>query len=262
MSQLTPDKLQGSSSSSPGTDRTLDILEVLSQHPDGYTLTELVRATGLPQNSVFRIANALHARGYLHRRESDKRFILSNKLFDLGRPKVNEKSLVVCSYEALHWLRDETGETAQIMVRSGKKGVVLEQLGGRHAVKVMGEVGMQVPLYSCAPGKAILAWLPEIEFQNWLNSVTLKRFTESTHATPEDLRAELGRTRARGFATDLAEGLEGIHCVSAPILNAHEYPVAAITMMAPIFRLPESQLAELGAKCVHAAGLIRERLLS
>jgi len=260
MSQVSPDKLQGSSS--PGTDRTLDILEVLSRHPDGLTLSELVRSTALPQNSVFRISNALHARGYLHRRESDKRFVLSNKLFDLARPTVNEKSLVVCSYEALHELRDATEETVQILIRSGKKGVVLEQLGGRHPVKVMGEVGMQVPLYSCAPGKAILAWLPDSEFQSWLGSVTLKPFTETTRATPESLREELASIRSLGYSVDLAEGLDGIHCVAAPILNAHEYPIAAITVMAPIFRLPQDQMAELGEQCVQAAEQIRDRLLA
>ncbi|MEM7015350.1 MAG: aminotransferase class V-fold PLP-dependent enzyme, partial [Verrucomicrobiota bacterium] len=208
-----------SSSQSPSTDRALDIFEALSDSANGLTLRELFRATGLPQNSIFRITNALHARGYLHRRESDKRFTLSNKLFDLARPRVNEKSLAVCSLEAIRQLRDATGETVQLLVRSGRKGVVLEQASGLHPVKVMGEVGFQVPLYSCAPGKAILAWLPQNEFKDWLGDVKLKRFTETTRSSRKKLTDDLQETRERGYATDLAEGLEGIDGLESHWMN-------------------------------------------
>ena len=249
-------------SPSPSTDRTLDLLEALALRPDGLSLSEMVRCTGLPQNSLYRISQSLHARGYLHRRESDRRFSLSNKFFDLGRPKANGKSLVVCAFEAMRSLRDETGETVQLLVRSGAKGVVLEQVSGRHPVQVMGEVGMRVPLYSCAPGKALLAWMPEEERAVWFESVALKSFTARTRATREDLERDLAATRSRGYAIDESEGLEGIHCVAAPIFNTHAYPVAALTVMAPSFRLPESAFADCGETCVRAARQIQQRILA
>lgn len=245
---------------SPSTDRALDLLEALSAHRGGLNLSELARATELPQNSVFRIANAMHARGYLHRRESDKRFTLSNRFFDLGRPQVNEKSLVVCALESLRELREETGETTQLMVRSGHKGVVLEQVSGRHAVQVMGKVGMLVPLYSCAPGKAMLSHLPEAELDEWLEMVTLKPFTPTTCSTRKTLLANLAKARQVGYATDFSEGLEGIHCVAAPIFNEHHYPVAALTVMAPTFRLPKESVDSLGTRCIAAATKTQDRL--
>ncbi|MCB1229314.1 MAG: IclR family transcriptional regulator [Verrucomicrobiae bacterium] len=254
--QLNPDSL------SPGTDRTLAILEILAENPQGLSVADLVRGTGISQNSAFRITQTLHERGYLHRRESDKRYTLSNRLFDLSRPRIHEKSLSLCAHEALRDLRDGTGETVQLLVRSGAKGVVLEQVSGLHAVKVMGEVGMRVPLYSCAPGKAILAFLPDAERDEWLASVKLKKFTQTTRSTRKSLLADLAEIRERGYATDLAEGLAGIHCVGAPVFNAYEYPVAAVTVMAPVFRLPPEQFSELGERCRVAADQIRERLLA
>jgi len=247
---------------SPGTDRTLAIIELLSDHSLGLSVAEIVRELGISQNSVFRITNTLHERGYLQRRESDKRFVLSNKLFDLSRPKVNEKSLVVCAYEAMQNLRDQEGETVQLLVRSADKAVVLEQIGGSHPVKVMGEVGLRVPLYSCAPGKAMLAWLPDQELGDWLSRVKLKAYTATTLATKKALKKDLKETRARGFAVDLSEGLEGIHCVGAPVFNEYNYPVAALTTMAPAFRLPENEFDRLGMECAKAAKKIEERLLA
>ncbi len=247
---------------SPGTDRTLSILEKLSESHRGLSVAELVRELGVSQNSVFRITATLHERGYLYRREDDKRYIISNKLFDLVRPKVNEKSLAVCAYESLRSLSQASGETSQLLIRSGNKGVVLEQVGGKHPVKVLGEVGLSVPLYSCAPGKAILAWLPDGELAEWFSSVQLKKFTTTTRATRKALTQDLETVRANGYAVDLAEGLEGIHCISAPVFNEYDYPVAAVTVMAPIFRLPPEQFPDLGKKCILAASEIRDRLLS
>ncbi len=262
MITTAPDVRLNADSLSPGTDRTLAILELLAENPQGLSVADLVRGLGISQNSAFRITQTLHERGYLHRRESDKRYTLSNRLFDLSRPRVHEKSLALCAHEALRELRDLTGETVQLLVRSGAKGVVLEQASGRHAVKVMGEVGMRVPLYSCAPGKAILAHLPDAELGEWLASVKLKKFTDSTLSTRRALLDDLADIRARGYSIDLAEGLAGIHCVGAAVLNAYEYPVAAVTVMAPIFRLPPEQFAELGAQCRAAAADIRQRLLA
>jgi len=249
-------------SASPSTDRTLAIFEVLSDRADGLTVAELTRVLGVPQNSVFRITSTLHDRGYLHRRESDKRFVLSNRLFDLARPKVNEKSLVVCAYEAMKSLRDRCGETVQLLVRSEAKGVVLEQVTGRHAVKVMGEVGLRVPLYSCAPGKAILSFLPAEDFESWIAGRRLKKFTATTLASRKALEADLKLSAQRGYAVDVAEGIDGIHCVAAPVCNNYEYPVAAVTLMAPAFRLAKDAFDERGRWCMEAAAEIRDRLMA
>ena len=245
---------------SPGTERTLAILEVLSLHPGGLSLADLTRELGVAQNSIFRITNTLLERGYLHRRDSDRKFVLSNKLFELSRPRVHEKSLTVCAYEAMQGLSAATGETCQLLVRSRDKCVVLEQVTGEHPVKVMGEIGMRVPMYSCAPGKAILAWLPEEEIQGWYRRVRLKKFTDTTFSTRKALDAELAETRRRGYSVDRSEGLEGIRCVGAPVFDNYQYPVASITMMAPVFRMKEEEFPKYGKECIRAAQAIRERL--
>ncbi len=250
------------SSQSPGTDRTLSILETLGDSPRGLTVAELVRELSIPQNSVFRITTTLHERGYLHRREDDKRYLLSNKFFDLVRPKENGKSLSVCAYESLQSLSRMTGETVQLLVRSDDKGIVIEQVTGTHPVQVMGKIGLRVPLYSCAPGKAILAALPDVERKDWLSRVKLKKFTATTLSSKTALEADRVETMDRGYATDLAEGLEGIHCVAAPILNEYHYPIAAVTVMAPSFRLNPEDFSTVGQLCIQSANTIRERLLS
>ena len=86
-------------------------------------------------------------------------------------------------------------------------------------------------------------------------------YKKLTHATEKKLRADLALTRERGYALDLAEGLEGIHCAGAVILDDFHYPVGAVTVIAPSFRLQDKQLDEAGRACIDAAREIRERLL-
>ena len=253
---LTDDSL------APGTERTLAILELLGRHRAGLSLTEIARELDLPVNSVFRITGTLHSRGYLQRREDDKRFVLTNKLFDLSRPQVREKSLVVCALESLKWLRDETGETTQLLACANHKMTVLEQCISSQPIKVSSTVGLQVPMYSCAPGKAVLAHLPPAELDKFFAAVTLKQFTPTTLATRSALENDLAKTRKRGFSTDIAEGLEGIHCVAAAILDEYRYPVAAITVMSPSFRLKRDQFEKAGKLCIEAAENITRRLLA
>jgi IclR family acetate operon transcriptional repressor len=246
----------------PGTERTLAILELLGQHRTGLSLTEIARELDLPVNSVFRITGTLHNRGYLQRREDDKRFVLTNKLFDLSRPQVREKSLVVCALESLKWLRDASGETTQLLTSVNHKMTVLEQCISSQPIKVSSTVGLQVPMYSCAPGKAILAHLPLQELDAFFASVKLKQYTPNTLATRSTLEADLAKTRKRGFSTDIAEGLEGIHCVAAAVLDEYRYPVAAVTVMSPSFRLKRDQFEKAGHLCMQAAETITRRLLA
>lgn len=250
------------SAASPGTDRTLAILEVLSGHGhSGMTIAEIGRALDLPQNSVFRIVDTLHERGYVER-DTTRRYALTGKLLDLAKPKIGDKSLAACAFDALCALRDFTGETAQLAVRSQHRCVLIEQAASRQPVKVMGEVGLRIPLYSCAPGKAMLAALPAAELEDFFKNITLKRFTSTTLATRKALTADLAGIRQHGYSLDLAEGMEGIHCVGAAVLDGNDFPVAAVTVIGPSFRLKETHFAEMGRQCMNAAQSIRERLLA
>lgn len=246
---------------SPGALRTLSILETLSAEGGaGLTASELARRLELPTNSTLRILEVLEDRGYVERRGEDRRFRLTGRLLELARPRLGDRSLAALAFDALCALRDATGETAQFCVRSQNKSVLLEQAVSRHPVKVLGEMGHRVPLYSCAPGKAILAALPAPDLAAFFKQVKLKRFTPTTLATREALTADLADARRRGYAVDRAEGLPGIHCVGSAILDRRGYPIGGITVISPAFRLRESLFKETGRRCIEAAADIARRI--
>ena len=95
-----------------------------------------------------------------------------------------------------------------------------------------------------------------------MEGVTLKSFTSRTLHNRELLSADLQRVRECGYAIDEAEGLEGIHCVAAAILDDYLYPIASITVIAPAFRLPAERFEGIGQACIKAATTIRKKLLN
>ena len=245
---------------SPTGAKTLALLDLLARHPVGLSSAEAARQSGITPNVVFRVLKTLVLMGYALQREDSKAYVLSNRLLDLSRPKVGDRSLVLSAHEAMRSLRDDTGETVQLHMESGGKTLVLEQFQGTHPLQVCGQIGMRIPLYSCAPGKAFLAWWNESKRVEWFCGRALKKFTSTTLVRRKDFEHELAAARLQGFTVDRAEGVEGIHCVAAPVLDEYGNPIAAITVMAPAARMPEDNFAGFGERCARAARETEQRV--
>jgi len=245
---------------SPTCGKTLAVLELVARHPRGISAAQAARLSGITPNLVFRILKTLATLGFCHQHAGTKTYTLSGRLLDLAGPQAGEQSLVVAAHAALKRLRDASGETVQLVIESAGKSLVLEQVRGTQALQVCGQVGMRAPLYSSAPGKAILAWWPEGQREAWFQATTLKRFTATTLADRESLERELATARQLGYTVDRAEGLEGIHCVAAPIFDARCTILAAVTIMAPISRLTDEKFPVVGEQCIAAARAIEAML--
>lgn len=236
------------------------MLDLVARHPRGLTAAQASRASGITANLVFRILKTLVAMGYCVQHSATKTYAVSGRLLEMSAPKAGGRSLAVAADEPLRGLRDACGETVQLVIESAGKALVLEQVQGTQPLQVCGQVGMRVPLHSCAPGKAILAWWDAARRAGWYDRRPLKRFTRTTLADRRSLEADLAASRDRGYAIDRAEGIDGIHCVAAPVLDAHGRPLAAVTMMAPAARLPEADFPAAAARCMAAARAIEAAL--
>ncbi|ODA31938.1 IclR family transcriptional regulator [Planctopirus hydrillae] len=230
----------------PILDRALDLLETLSKHPEGVTLTSLTASLGMPKNSVFRILSTLTLRGYVDRDEEAKVYRLNRKLLSISYGAIGGQRLLEVASPILRALRDATGETALLGTVSGRQGVVLDQFPSSHPVKVVVEIGHAFPLHSAAPAKAILAFLPESLQAPLISSITWTRYTPNTLTTIKAYKAELATVRQQGFAVDRCEQSEAYACVAAPIFDSSKQVIAAIWISGPCDRLPLTQLASAG----------------
>ena len=226
--------------------RGLDVLEVLAARPDGATLREITDSLGLPGASVLRIARTLVDLNYLSRDDRSKRYYMTNRLLSLGQPRTPSRGFAESAFPSMRRVRNATGETTQLCCLNGVEMVVIEQLLSIHPFKYSADLGARCPCYSCAPGKAIVAYRPDEELEAIVDRIQFKRFTETTITSRRAFRQELNQIRQQGFAVDRAEGMAGIHCVAAPILDRHGSALGAITIAAPMSRIPEDEFQAIG----------------
>src|SRR5205823_6591133 len=119
--------------------------------------------------------------------------------------------------------------------------------------KYIVDLGSRVPIHCCAPGKAILAFLPDDALDAVLAAIKFEKHTERTITSRRALLVELERIRACGYALDRGEHFDGIHCVAAPMLDRHGQTIAALTIAGPATRIPASRFAEIGKTIIVAA---------
>jgi IclR family acetate operon transcriptional repressor len=237
----------------PNLQRGLAILEFIARQAQPVTLSELARTLDISLTSVFRITSALVELGYLTRDEKTKAFSLTRKFMMIGQPQGVDRSLIESSLEPMRDLRRATGETVQVGCLVEGQFVILDQLVATYPFKYVVDLGARVPVHTCAPGKAILAFMAEPERDDVIASIQFRRFTPTTIMSRKQLLTELATIRQSGYAVDRAEGLEGIHCIAAPLLSRHGEPIAAITIAGPAHRLPAAQFDSLGKLVIAAA---------
>lgn len=252
--EVDPDAL------APNTDRTFAILELLSQYPDGLSVAEITRALQVSQNSVFRITKTLESRGYLSRRDRDKRYLLTGKLLRIAQPKTGGKNLVEEALPVMKKLRDETTESVVLSVRSGHEGVLLVQVPALHLMKILWDQGIRTPLYNNAPGKLFLAYADEETRKRLIAQQEFVQWTARTMTSKSELWEHLLKVREQGYAVDHAEFHEGIHCVAAPIFSADAEVVATICLTGPAYRIPANTFRALGRAAMASAEAVTERL--
>lgn len=244
----------------PILDRTLDLLELLSKHPEGMTLTAMTEVLKMPKNSVFRIATTLTLRGYAERDEGTKAYRASRKLLSLGHAAVGGERLIHAAAPILTALRDATGETALLGTLAGHHGVVLDQVPSSHPVKVVVEIGHAFTLHTAAPAKAMLAyWKPEAQKAFVQQMKFIKRTRHTIMSAPAFL-AELKQAQVSGYALDRGEESETFACVAAPVFDHRGHPVASIWISGPSDRITPDSLDKLGAKVKQFADQLSRQL--
>ena len=243
----------------PNLERALNILQMLSDKPLGMTQKEIIDALEISKNSVYRITMTLIEHGYISRDEVSRCYCLTRKMMILGASAMGDTHLVEKSIDTMRELRDQVNASVYVAVLEGTTGVILEQAIGGAPFKFSVDLGTRFNLHSGAPGKALLAFLPEDESETLLSKLDMVKFNERTITTKKAMRAELQTIRKQGYATDIAEEFEGCNCVGSVIKDHRNYPIAMIWATGTSFNLTAERFDAVGALVKHAANSISQK---
>nr|WP_297165960.1 IclR family transcriptional regulator [uncultured Dysgonomonas sp.] len=230
--------------------KSFEVLELLSKNPYGLTLQEIVTQLQYPKSSLYKIVSNLQEIGYLGREIDSSRYFLSRKLLTLGVTAFNSSNIIERSKEYMKLLRDELGESVMIGTLIDDEVVLLEQITGSLDFVFTLKQGMRFNLYSTAPGKVILAFLDKSKQNEIVDNLRLEAINEYTITDKELLKKELDIIRQKGYAADINETVEGVHCIAAPIWDETKNAIACVWTSGPAGRLPKKDIETIAQRIV------------
>ena len=222
-------------------DRAFAILDLLGESETPLGLAQVSTSLQLHKSTAHRFLMVLERHRMVERTSTGK-FRLGLRLFDYGNRAIEQYDLRDRAQPHLRRLVTETEETAHLCVLEAARVIYIDKIEPARAVRMITRVGATNPLHCTSVGKAIMAFLPEEKVDELFKRIRYERFTHRTIATPEALRAELEKTRRRGYAIDDEEIEDGLRCIAVPLLDAQRQPVAAVSVSGPSFRVTAQKL--------------------
>lgn len=222
--------------------RALDLLAKLAERPA--TLDELTSRTDVHKTTVMRLLHAMEEKRFVVRTE-EQRFRLGSKFFELSSLALEQREILSIARPHLAELNSMTGHTVHLAAFEGNDVVYIDKFESRHAVRMYSRIGLTAALHSAAVAKVLLADLPRTIQERIAAGIHYVPITENTLTTPAALLAEFEQVKKHGWAYDNAEHESFVHCIAAPIRDAGNRVIAAVSFSVPIVILDYEGLIKL-----------------
>lgn len=229
-------------------DRALDVLEAVAAGGE-LGVSEVAARTGLVVSTAHRLLASLADRGYVRQSSTHGRYRLGLKVLELaGGEQAQTAALCAAARPHLEQIQSATRETTNLVILVGDRVVYVDQVAGRHSMRMFTELGSSALAHTTGSGKAMLAYRPAQTIATMYPRARepFERLTPRTLTTLASLSEEFTRIRRRGYARDDEEHEEGVSCVAAPVFDGTGTAFAAISISAPTSRLVHADTSELG----------------
>lgn len=245
----------------PMLKKSFDMLDLLTRYPEGVTLLEATHILQLSKTTVYRVIGSLQEMGYISKNETTARYYLTKKLLCMGLKALGEANIVEISLPVMQALRDDIKESIMLGVLIDNKVMLLEQAIGSHSFTFFLRSGNTFNLHASAPGKILVAYTKNKESQDLLlDSIEYTVYNERTISSRDEMQKEIDKILSIGYAVDLEEEMNGVHCVSTPVFNQFGMVVAALWTSGPSGRLKKEHFPEVAKKLHEASAQISFKL--
>ncbi len=242
-----------------GLEKGLAVIEAFDQERPRLTISEVATRTGLTRAAARRYLLTLTHLGFVH--QERKMFALAPRVLRLAQSYLHSARLPRVVQPALTELANMLKEASAASVLDDTDIICIAATSAGRNVSATLQPGIRVPAYCTANGRVLVAALPEAEAEAWLSHQTLRALTPHTITRPDRLRAELQRTRERGYATVDQEMELGMRTLAVPLSNWRGDTVAAINLTVHASRMSIEDLVVSGLPALRDAQARLKQLL-
>ena len=215
-------------------EKSMRMLEVVSNHPEGISLTDLCAEVDVAKGSAHSLLTTLVNMGYLRRDPRTSLYTVSLKTFEVGARFVENNRHFRYAREVLENLVASIRQTAHMAVLDGTDVIYIHKVDCSHAIRMVSIIGRRIPAHATAIGKALLADYTNEQVRALYEGKPLARLTENTISDLDALIEQLEQVRLKGYAYEKGESTIGIECVAVAVGRADDPTHTAISISVPI----------------------------
>lgn len=213
------------------TQRTVELLKLISKNPQGITLDDICESMGLPKTSAYDIVTTLAEMGMVNvDRGQRQRYTIGLTAYRIGITYTNNLDVITMIEPELKAFAKEVGKTVFFGVRSDHEVVYICKSEPENPIITTATVGTKNPMYCTSLGKAILAYSDENSRKEVIERILFRQKTERTILNKETFMETLNLVREKGYALDEREMEEHMECVGAPVFGPEGSVIGAISV--------------------------------
>ena len=199
---------------------------------------DIIASLKLPKATAYRLVDWFVTQGYLSREPGRRRLIVGPKLTNLAFGALSSSMRNDTPHVVLQRLVHTLNETCNIGTLLNGEVVYLDRVEAEHwPLRLHYTIGSRVPLHCSAIGKLFLALAASPRRRRLLQSLDLRRFTDTTITDGARLDAELRQIRKEQVSFDREEYLVGVVCMAVPVIGKNGEMLAALAIQAPEARM-------------------------
>lgn len=238
-------------------ERTLGILELLSQHSEGMELAAIADTLNIPRSAVHRLLADLVRLGYVRQARGHGDYLLSTKLVSMGLTYLSNTGIVDIAQPLLNRLADVSGELVRLSVVDGERLTwVARAQGARQGLRYDPDMGSDARLSCSSSG---WAWLSTMTDDAALALVARQglglpdQFGPAAPGSLQEVLTAVQATRERGYSITTDTYTAGLSAISAPVRFAGHTAFGVLTIAGPTARFNQERMQALGPELMSTA---------
>jgi len=227
-------------------ERTLAILELLSEQGQGMELAAIAERLDIPKSAAHRLLAELLRCGYVRQLRDQGEYLLTTKLVSLGLSYLSKSGVVDIAQPLLDRLAEQTGELVRLaVVDGGRLTWVARAQGARQGLRYDPDMGSMARLSCSSSGWAWLSTLKDDDALALIAQQGLGQPQDFGPNAPKNLKAvlkALHTTRQQGFAVTEETYTAGLNALAAPVRLAGQLAMGTISVAGPSARLTRARM--------------------
>jgi len=242
-------------------ERAFNLLEALSECPDGIQITRLAEKVGLSKSTVHRLLATLINMHYVIKDQESEKYKLGYRLVFLSRNIINNINIISIAKPFLEELAEDVNETIHLCIADMGEVLYVDKIESSQTIRMYSKVGNRAPMYCTGVGKVLLSGMDEDHFNQVADNTDFVVMTPTTITSKDQLREELKRIRKLGYGLDDVEHEEGIRCIAAPIFDYEGKVIASFSIAGPSNRVTMERINDELVEKVHKTSMEISQLL-